>query len=112
MAFRGDINALILGALHSGPQHGYQIVKAIRGATSAQKLAEGQVYPYLHRLEREGAVAAEWQTDTGGPARRVYQLTESGLKQLDQHRRVWREFSQGIGSLLESKGDLTEAWNA
>ena len=112
MGFRSDVTALILGALQHGPQHGYSIVRQIREAGAATKLSEGQIYPYLHRLEREQHVTAEWQTDTGGAPRRVYRITESGLNELSRHRKAWQKFSTGVGALLAAAPLDPEASNA
>jgi PadR family transcriptional regulator, regulatory protein PadR len=100
MAFRGDLYALILGTLQGGPLHGYEIVKRIRETGAAGRLSEGQIYPYLHKLESEGMVTAEWQTDTGAAPRRVYQLTPSGFKELERQKGVFEKFIAGVGGLL------------
>jgi PadR family transcriptional regulator PadR len=100
MAFRGDVSALILGALQSGPMHGYQIVRRIKETGAANKMTEGQIYPYLHRMEEDGLVEAEWQTDTGAAPRRVYRLTEEGQRELAHQRSLWERFTKGVGSLL------------
>lgn len=68
--------ALILQALSSGSRHGFQIME-VTG------LPSGTVYPVLRRLEREEAVASEWEdaaeaSAAGRRQRRVYGLTESG----------------------------------
>jgi len=63
-------------------------------------MKEGQVYPYLHRLEDSGQVKAEWETDTGAAPRRVYQLTPKGRKELDKQRQLWKKFVSGVGSVL------------
>jgi PadR family transcriptional regulator PadR len=111
MAFRSDINALVLGALQAEPLHGYQIVKRIRETGGAGKLSEGQIYPYLHKLEAEGLVSAEWQTDTGGAPRRVYQINEAGLRELQKHREHWHKFVSGVGSILAVSNPNSEASN-
>src|SRR5579871_4204587 len=99
MAFRGDINALILASLSNESLHGYEIVRRIREAGGGGKLSEGQIYPYLHKLEEQGMVTAEWQTDTGAAPRRVYQITPQGQKELDQQRAVWKKFAAGVSDL-------------
>ena len=111
MAFRGDMGALILGALQSGPQHGYQIVRRIKETGAAGKLTEGQIYPYLHKLEGESLVSAEWQTDTGAAPRRVYHLTEDGLQELERQRSLWAKFTSGVSALLAVEAK-TEGVNA
>ncbi len=68
--------ALILQAIATGKQHGFQIME-VTG------LPSGTVYPVLRRLEREDAVSSMWEnpeeaTAAGRRRRRVYELTESG----------------------------------
>ncbi len=41
MAFKGDIKALILGALQLEPLHGYEIVRRIRETGGVGRLSEG-----------------------------------------------------------------------
>lgn len=103
MAFKGDILAMILGALRSEPLHGYEIVRRLREAGGAGRLSEGQIYPYLHKLEAEGLVSAEWHTDTGAAARRVYKLTIAGEQELARHRALWETFVSGVGALLAAE---------
>lgn len=111
MAFRGDMNALILATLNNGALHGYEIVKRIREAGGAGKLSEGQIYPYLHKLEEQGLVTAHWQTNTGAAPRRVYDLTPNGHRELDQQRAAWDKFAKGVASLLAVKAPKTEGGN-
>ena len=111
MAFRGDLEALILGALNSDPLHGYEIVRRIREAGGAGKLSEGQIYPYLHKLEEQGLVVAQWQTNTGAAPRRVYELTSSGRGELERQRGLWEKFAAGVSSLLASNVTKTEGGN-
>ncbi len=71
MAFKGDLEALVLGVLQGGSLHGYEMAKRIRQSSeSALSVGEGQLYPALHRLEREGRRgdlgAAGWETGAEG----------------------------------------------
>lgn len=112
MAFRGDIKALILGALQAEPLHGYEIVRRIRESGGAGRLSEGQIYPYLHELEEEGFLTAEWRMDTGAAPRRVYQLTPNGKAELARHRETWRKFVSGVGAVLGPEAMSAEANHA
>lgn len=100
MAFRSDINALILAALEDGPLHGYQIVKRLKETGETGRLSEGQIYPYLHKLEGDDLLSANWETDTGAAPRKVYQLTPKGIAELDRQRLQWQKFVSGVGALL------------
>ena len=72
---KGHLDALLLAVLEPGPQHGYAVIEALRsGSDGALDLPTGTVYPALHRLERAGLIASDWQT-VGGRRRRAYHLT-------------------------------------
>lgn len=97
---KGHLDALLLAVLEPGPRHGYAVIEAIRaGSDGALDLPTGTVYPALHRLERAGLIASEWET-VGGRRRRVYRLTAAGQTALGGHRTVWGRFSAAVTALL------------
>jgi transcriptional regulator len=97
---KGHLDALILATLSSGPAHGYAIAQALRGRSDgAFDLAEGTLYPALHRLERAGLVASEWSTQAGR-RRRTYRLTSRGEGALGERRSEWRLFANAIEAVL------------
>ena len=51
------------------------------------------MYPALHRLEKARYIKGEFApSDAGGPRRRYYHLTESGLKHLQKKREEFETF--------------------
>ena len=73
MAFKGDLEALILAVLADHALHGYEISKRIRSQSQeVLKYGEGQLYPALHKLEESGFIEAEWMLQDGKPDRKVY----------------------------------------
>jgi DNA-binding PadR family transcriptional regulator len=85
---KGHLDALLLALLEPGPQHGYALIEALRaGSGGALDLPSGTVYPALHRLERAGLIASDWET-VGGRRRRAYRLTASGHTALREQRAV------------------------
>ncbi len=101
MAFRSDLDALILGVLQSGRLHGYEIGKRINvSSKNSLNIKEGQIYPILHRLENEGKIASEWEPQEGKPGRRVYSLTEAGRGELTVQREAWRQFSESVNQII------------
>lgn len=112
MAFKGDLETLILGVLQEGDLHGYEIAKRIRAQSEAMlSYGEGQMYPALHALEAAGAIEARWEGQEGKPARRVYQLTRSGGDLLTERRAHWERFQAGVNRMLAPKPQ-PEAWSA
>lgn len=101
MAFRGDMDALALGALDEGPAHGYEIARRIKlRSEEALAVGEGLLYPALHALERDGYVVAEWVPQEGKPNRKVYSLTEKGAGALAKKRKEWQRFAAGVAAVL------------
>jgi len=97
---KGHLDGLILATLAAGPAHGYAIAQALRARSDGEfDLAEGTLYPALHRLERAGLITSEWSTEAGR-RRRTYQLTRSGEQGLGERRREWRVFAAAIEAVL------------
>jgi PadR family transcriptional regulator, regulatory protein PadR len=99
-ALSGQLDALILATVAVGPAHGYVILQQLKSRSGgAFDLAEGTIYPALHRLERDGLLASDWSTE-GGRRRRVYRLTRTGQASLVQRRREWATFSGAVEAVL------------
>ena len=87
-ALKGHLDLLLLSVLAKTPGHGYAIAEALRADSDALiDLAEGTLYPALHRLERAGLITGRW-SEVNGRRRRVYQLTARGQRSLTQKHRV------------------------
>ena len=68
---KGHLDALLLAVLE--PAHNTGMPSSNRcasGSDDALDLPTGTVYPALHRLERAGLIASDWQT-VGGRRRRA-----------------------------------------
>jgi PadR family transcriptional regulator, regulatory protein PadR len=97
---KGHLDALLLAVLEPGPQHGYAVIESLRvGSDGALELPTGTVYPALHRLERAGLIASEWET-VSGRRRRAYRLTASGRAALREQRAVWDQFAGAVSAVL------------
>ena len=97
---KGHLDALLLAVLEPGPQHGYAVIESLRsGSDGALDLPTGTVYPALHRLERAGLIASDWQT-VGGRRRRDYHLTASGRTALREQRATWEQFATAVSAVL------------
>jgi PadR family transcriptional regulator len=97
---KGHLDALVLATLADGPAHGYAVIERLKQRSGgAFKLAEGTVYPVLHRLEAEELLASTW-SQAAGRRRRVYRLTRRGRASLAGRRRDWRAFSGAVEAVL------------
>jgi PadR family transcriptional regulator, regulatory protein PadR len=101
---KGHLDLLLLAAVGAGPAHGYAIVEQLRQRSGGTfDLAEGTVYPALHRLEQAGLLHSRWSSATGR-RRRVYELTRAGRAALADQERDWRRFSSAVTAVLGSTG--------
>ena len=98
---KGHLDLLLLAAVRPGPAHGYAIAETLRARSDgAFDLAEGTLYPALHRLERNELVASRW-SEVNGRRRRVYQLTQKGHRALAKAHGEWRDFARAVQSVVE-----------
>lgn len=100
---KGAMAYLVLAVLREGEQYGYQVALAIRERSDgAFAPSEGSLYPTLHRLEADGALAATWREGERGPRRRWYRITASGLGRLAAHEREWEAFSGAVNRVAST----------
>jgi transcriptional regulator len=64
------------------------------------RVEEGSLYPALHRMEEAGWIRAEWITKENGRRTRIYELTESGKKQLGEEESRWQSVAGAINRVL------------
>lgn len=92
---------LILQNLREKEMYGYELVEAIRASSGDEIiLAEGVIYPILHMLERDGALASRRQT-VNGRRRIYYALTPSGTSRLEKRVDAWRRLTTAIAAMLQ-----------
>lgn len=97
---KGHLDLLLLAVVADKPSHGYGVITELAQRTGgALHLAEGTVYPALHRLETAGALASLW-VSINGRRRRVYKLTPEGRRALAGHRADWQAFTSAVGAAL------------
>ena len=102
---RGTLDVMILKALTWGPKHGYAVTRWVGEAAGGRlEVAEGALYPALHRLERRGLVASDWGVSENNRQARFYRITPAGRRQLTADVRAWREYVELLGRVLTAEG--------
>jgi PadR family transcriptional regulator, regulatory protein PadR len=82
---------LVLAILAEGESYGYAIIKRVGELSHGHvQWTDGMLYPVLHRLERNGLVAAKWASSESGRRRKYYRLTKDGRAQLEAERKRWQ----------------------
>lgn len=93
---RGTLIMLVLSQLKE-PMYGYNLVKVLEEADIS--IEGNTLYPLMRRLESQGLLKSEWETD-GAKPRKYYMITEDGTIVLEKITEHWRKFSESIEKLL------------
>ena len=65
--------------LHCKESHGYDLLDGLKAFGFEQNPVDSStVYRILRDLEESGFVTSHWDTDSAGPARRLYRITAEG----------------------------------
>jgi PadR family transcriptional regulator PadR len=97
---QGHLDGMLLAVLEAGPRHGYAIVEEMcRRSEGEFDLAEGTIYPALHRLEAAGLLSSRWEV-VSGRRRRVYALSHSGAAAVSERVASWRAFRSAVDSVF------------
>ena len=97
---RRFLEPCLLLLLRRGASHGYELIGALE-PFGLGDVAPGPVYRTLREMEAAGLVQSEWDTrSSGGPARRMYRLTEAGQRYLAEWVEHLRETNQMLQHFL------------
>jgi len=89
---------VILLSLREWNSYGYELMERA-SAFGFEAMNPGTLYRTLRQMEKEGIVESSWETSRGGPARRMYSITDAGrayldfwAKSLEQYQRTMDDF--------------------
>ncbi len=74
------------------PSHGYELAEkyTVFGFTDAGS-DPGPVYRTLNLLDPGGFINSKWETEETGPAKKVYSITDEGLKLISSRIELIKE---------------------
>jgi DNA-binding PadR family transcriptional regulator len=98
---QGQLDGLVLAVLQKGPLHGYAIVSELRQRSDGWlDVAEGTLYPVLHKLEKDGLVRSHWEV-VSGRRRRVYAPAPGSHRALKERLESWQRLSRAIDAVFK-----------
>ena len=101
---QGTLDLIVLKLLRVGPANGWDLTQSIQAVSKgALDVNYGSLYPALRRLEAKGWVKGRWGVSENNRRARFYELTPSGLKQLDTERQAWERFAHALGLILRTE---------
>jgi len=89
---------VLLLMLRQWSSYGYELMEKMSNFGLAA-MNPGTFYRTLRQMEKDGMVSSSWDTSEGGPARRVYSITDAGeaylnywAQSLNQYQRMMDTF--------------------
>lgn len=89
---------ILLLMLRQWSSYGYELMEKM-STFGLAALNPGTFYRTLRQMEKDGMVSSSWDTSEGGPARRMYSITDAGeaylnywAESLDQYQRMMDTF--------------------
>lgn len=78
--------AFILLAIALEPNHGLGILNRLQEIAPGNRLDTAVIYRKLNEMEKKGCITSQWVDSEAGPRKKVYSITEFGLKQLEEFK--------------------------
>ena len=100
----GSSSLLVLSLLQEKPCYGYELIKTLKSRSNdVFDMKEGTLYPILHKLENDELITSANQ-EVSGRLRKVYSITEKGVRVLETEKEEWRSFSLAVNQVLSLGG--------
>lgn len=84
---------VILLSLRDWNSYGYELMERAT-AFGFEAMNPGTLYRTLRQMEKDGIVESTWETSKGGPARRMYSITDAGKTYLDFWAKSLEQYQQ------------------
>ena len=95
---RGTVVLAALAALRS-ERYGYRLIEELAAAGIA--VGADTLYPLLRRLEGQGLLSSEWNTDEARP-RKFYVTTDAGRELLAALVAEWRSLDDAVTRVVRT----------
>lgn len=84
---RGLLDVCVLAAIKNTESYGYKIIKDMKPYL---EMSESTLYTILKRLETARMLTVR-SAEHNGRLRKYYQITEAGLRRLEEFKEEWKE---------------------
>jgi PadR family transcriptional regulator, regulatory protein PadR len=90
---------VILLTLREWNSYGYELMERT-AAFGFEAMNPGTLYRTLRQMEKDGVVESKWETSRGGPARRMYTITDAGEAYLDFWADALEQYRRNMDSFF------------
>jgi PadR family transcriptional regulator PadR len=98
---KGVLEYCILSILRDKEAYVAEILDTLKNAKLL--VVEGTIYPLLTRLKNEGLLNYRWEESTGGPPRKYYGLTDTGMEFLNELTHTWNDLQTAVTLVTTKK---------
>src|SRR5215469_12399797 len=103
--FPGVLELMILKSLNWKPMHGYALAQRLKDTSEDYlQIEEGSIYPALQRMLKAGWLETEMGLSARNRPVRVFRVTKSGRKHLDQELESVKKMFAGFNRVLQLAG--------
>jgi PadR family transcriptional regulator, regulatory protein PadR len=95
---RNWLAPVTLVLLHEESSYGYELMERLEEEFGFEQISAGTLYRTLRRTEMDGLCKSEWETSEGGPARRMYSITEAG----ESYLAAWAQACEQYQNVMDS----------
>jgi poly-beta-hydroxybutyrate-responsive repressor len=88
---------VVLLLLREWSAYGYVLMERL-AAFGFAMMNPGSFYRVLRQMEKDGMVSSSWDTSGGGPARRMYSITDAG----EAYLKVWADSLGQYQKMMET----------
>ena len=96
---KGYLEYCILLILRKKAAYASDIISELKDAKMI--VVEGTLYPLLTRLKNSELLDYRWEESTQGPPRKYYEMTEKGIRFLEELEIAWDEINQVVNKLKQ-----------
>jgi len=97
---KGYLEYCILLILKKKAAYASDIISELKDAKLI--VVEGTLYPLLTRLKNSELLDYRWEESTQGPPRKYYEMTEKGIRFLEELEFAWDEINQVVQKIKAS----------
>ena len=91
------LTPVALVILREESSYGYELMERLEEQFGFEQISAGTLYQTLRRMEQQGLCRSEWETSEGGPARRMYYITEPG----ESYLAAWAEGCERYQNVMD-----------
>jgi PadR family transcriptional regulator, regulatory protein PadR len=88
---------ILLLMLREWSSYGYELLDKM-AAFGIAAMNRGTLYRVLRQMEKDGMVISTWDTSVGGPARRMYSITQAG----EAYLKLWADSLDQYQTLVDT----------